>query len=729
MRKITLLMALCLTFLCNLATLAAPNTTYLWWLRQNGDQVSDWVCLDDVAVFVNKKPTSPNYNKVRFGREAYYFETDYHHVYINELKATFHTKDNIAWAYSGGYVYYNFLSDGKFYYESCEDPRYQYNYHNEEHSSRIQRLYNGDEISIKSVREYLHVWTTIDYHENSFVLNTSINDWTNITHSTSEYYSNYLTNDFIEENREPNFFEIDEHGDGTYLLHPGWLCDTHTSYSNYYDHHNYVTDCNWTGTSATVYNMHDHYNGKYGGWQQIKLDHDGDYTVQAIVRGPAGGNVTLRLSSNGNTSESTQKVYGTNDDSPSTVNTFGRVDYWDMGTNAGWTKVETTLTGVIANQQLKIELLSDAAFEVSDVTLLKDANKDDVSFWTTAGLDETTTSREMLATKVIDHHQGIYNVDIQIHFPYYNKFSFFDRGKNKNGVVYAHPKTVIGMPEGMADNQDHAHACNVAVPYYDVNRIYGTGAENNVEDETNITCKKLKLTDTDGSAWNNVHAFGISKSFTAKEVSFDRTYKNGQKSTCVFPFAMTASELTDFFGSNKIYEFAHIDGTTANFNEVTTGSTANKPFLVYPTKDGSISLSTKNIVASNNLTTEDSNGNQFVGVYRYTAFPAGYINNTSNPLIYMFNAQNENGLYGRISPKGADIKPFRAYMQVPRSSAAPAKFFVSFLFGETNSISDMLFQEKTNNPSIYNINGTRVMNVNSLRKGMYIVDGKKVILK
>ena len=714
MRKFTLLLAFGLSFLWSTPVSAKAVTNSQWstltWLATGGYQQSDWEDIDNGIVFYNKKSAVPF---VRMGSAYFYFESNHHHVYINELEVTL--KWVSSYAYNPQYCI-------------CEKTiNLKSGHTGSEHN--VQNLSVGTTLKFKSIKEYIHVWYNSQSTDRCSI---NISNWTNITHSTSEGgYKNYLHNAETESDRTPNYFEVDEHGDGTYLLHPGWKCDSH---NDYYDHDgsNKITARNWTGENDYVIDMCDLYDGKYGGWQEVTLDHDGVYTVQAIVRGPAGQNVTLELSSGGATNTSTQPVYGMADNSPSTVNTFGRVDYWDMGTNAGWTKVETSVY-VAANGVLRIHLSSDDDFQVSDVTLLLGANDEnnDECFWTTAALDEDNTSRQMLSTKYFTFVQGFYGTSITIHYPKYNKFSFFDRGTNKNGVVYAHPKTVIGMPVGMADYQDHAHECNVAVPYYNINTLYSYGSENNVEEETNITCKKLKLTDTDGSQWGNIHAFGLpeGKHFTAAEVTFDREYKNGQKSTCVFPFAMTSSELTDFFGSNKIYEFEGIDGTNANFNEVTSGSTANKPFLVYPSKDGSISLGEKTIVASSNTITEDGAGNRFIGVYRYTAFPAGYSQDTSKPLTYMFNAASATGYYGGISKNGADIKPFRAYMEVPRgATASPAKFFVNFLFNEATAISD-IFQEKTGQPTIYRLDGTRVANSYGLRKGIYIVNGKKLILK
>ena len=734
MKKFTLMLALGLSFLCNSVALAAIDTSNLWWLQENGDKVTDWIAVDvDGGAWVNIKPTSPNYKKVRFaGASSHYFETDYHHVYINQLTATFHTKDGVM---VGSYTY-NFDSDYNFLFHLCEvAPISPLSAHSGHTKTFLQ---NGDVIVIKSIKEWIHV--EVNKKSNNNINYTriahGINDWTNLTHSTSEGgYKNYLYNAVTESDRTPNYFEVDQHGDGTYLLHPGWKCDTHNDYYNH-DGSNKITARNWTGNDEYVIDMCDLYDGKFGGWQEITLDHSGVYTVQAIVRGPAEQNVALELSSGENTSKSTQPVYGMANDSRSTVNTFGRVDYWDMGTNAGWTKVETSVNvDVNVNPVLRIHLSSDADFQVSDVTLLLDANDESNNecFWTTAGLNEDNTSKVMLKQETIELKYEFSSGTFYVRFPFYNKFSFFDRGTNRNGVVYAHPKTVIGMPAGMADNLDHAHECNVAVPYYNVNGIYSVADENNVETETEITCKKLKLSDTDGSAWGNVHAFGLpdGKHFTANEVTFDRTYKNGQKSTCVFPFAMTKGELESFFGTNKIYEFANIDGTTANFNEVTTGSTANKPFLVYPAQDGSISLGTKDIEASNEITTSVPSG-EFVGVYRFTEFTSDNspaIESGTGDLIYMFNAQRENGMFGGVSRNGADIKPFRAYMKKERTAASPAKqFLVSFLFNEQTAISD-LFEEKANNSTIYRLDGTRVNNTNRLSKGIYIVNGKKVIIK
>lgn len=756
---------------------------YFWWHYLDGHTRADWKDIDHKVVWQCIKEGCPNKGQVRMGGTFMYLEVlgDYHHVYINELKVKVHFRPEPSpstQSHIGTYFTRNSTSDPKDLHRTqtighiCETASFSCS-----HSNNI--LSDGDILTLKSIREYIHIkdeyyyWdeTNRVWYEGSGTNVTRIGNynmayWANITHSTSENYHNYLTNHPDELQRETKYFEVDEHGDGTYLLHPSWLCNRHQSYQDNIETNEHVKHnvLNWHGEHTNVFEFDNTdeltINGspRLGGYQEIELEHAGVYTVQAIVRGNAGHSVTLHLTGkDGAESTSTQEVYGMEDNSTSTVNTFGRVDYWDKGTNAGWTKVEAAVE-VAADGKLKIELYSDdnnAHFQVSDLTLLLNANDPNnfESFWTTAGLDENTTYMDMTTIKTLTWYDAYYKKYLNIKFPHYNKFSFFDRGTNKNGIVYAHPRTAIGMYAGMADEQDHVHECNIAVPYANPNADYIY--DDNALDFDNIHCKKLILSDN-GTNNTSPHAFGIPMAIKAKEVSYERQYKAGQMSTAVFPFALDATQLDDFFGVEKVHKFKSIDveNQTLTFEDKTS-TTANEPFMFKPTKAGKIVFAAEGegyIDISNTLdeTTKEplniattggaDNGTaSFQGTYKQKIWPAGYITNEANNPVYMFNAAKESGQFSILAKnKEARCKPFRAYMELtksvltPLSMGAPSVYKVIFIDGndDVTSVNGIVNDATQPNRNIYTLDGRNMgTDVNSLARGIYIIDGKKIVIK
>lgn len=766
MKKKTLFLAIVLLSLCGKPVSAQTYTemdkTYLWWLDEcpGTDSKDHWNSLNSIKqcnVFVDTVKTCPNYRKLRLGSPMYYFEAqEFHPVYINKMKLTFHTKDGIWMPMENGMGNFDGKTRGVFRYLKDENlqrvgnsnsgPAYLLTpYTTYTTLNEVPVLTDGDEIEISSTEEIVSIYTywfpPSSTNPNPVlltgrtILHFTIADWTNITHSTSDgnYGSGngpaYLNNDPVAANRKPINLSL-EKGDGTYLLHPGWKINGGSSYTQ-----NLTSAKNWTGEYANVVNV-EGTGGMPTAEQTITIPEDGDYTVQAIVRG-LGEDIQMELNFDSYSSYQfdQQSLYGMDDDSKSSVMPFGRVDYNWAGANAGWTKLEATVRGQ-AGKDLKIVLRSRAAFQVSDVILLKDANKNSNSFWTTAGLNQNTTYKDMVEVYYKTYSEGSQTVRLAV--PYYNKFSFFDMGTNKNGVVYAHPKTVIGMVENVADGVRHAMPYNMIIPYY--NTYYSSLQDYTPVADPNANlgtyeCAELRLTDTDGSQWENKHSFGLKDDvdfIVCYSFTYDRVFKTGVKATCVLPAGIYYWDVFDIFGTDEIYLFDHIDGTTAHFRlkGAEDDIPANTPFMVCPEKDARIELPYTVLSPGTPVHEEAGTGNRFVGTYRYTKFYEGYINNETNPLVYMFKAEGNNpGSYAKISEKGADIRPFRAYMEVQRTATpAPAKFLVSILSDEPTAISDM-FQEKANkSSSIFSLSGMR-LNEGRLHKGMYIVNGKKVIIK
>lgn len=435
-------------------------------------------------------------------------------------------------------------------------------------------------------------------------------------------------------------------------------------------------DADWDGDNTRLENVTD-WSGKQvsvnvptaEARQSVKNLPAGTYMVQAIVRGTAGNEISLTL----NGVKKTIKAIGMEATAASQVNEFGRVDALYTGAKGGWMKIEQSVS-VAEGGSLDIALSSSAngGFQFSDVTLLLNPNTEGM-FWTTAPTSNTVTSFD--ASNI-------------------GKFSFFDRGANLNAIIKADGNTAIGI---------HPHTVNTVI---------------------DGKCANLRLTDTDGdSEWTNSHSFGTDYDFTTEAVSFDRDFTAGAYTTLCLPFSMSATELKNVFGVDAIYEFGNIsaDGSTINFvSKTATASTPGKAFLIKPAKSGRLmqNVGMQNKVVSSTLYTADA----LRGTYSYTTLVNG------SDLYYLFNAEN-NGAYTRVSADGGDIKPFRAYVSVP--ATANAKPVMAITIDSQTGIGSIIAEPEMNG-KIYTLDGRLAgvgSDINTLRRGVYIQNNKKIIIR
>ena len=114
---------------------------------------------------------------------------------------------------------------------------------------------------------------------------------------------------------------------------------------------------------------------------------------------------------------------------------------------------------------------------------------------------------------------------------------------------------------------------------------------------------------------------------------------------------------------------------------------------------------------------DQSSGAYFRGTYAPIA--AGeWTKNAETDVIYGVTAA------GKIAKAGANasMKGFRAYFDLPAGATARLA-----IYDDATGITTILdAKELSNDGKIYNLNGQRVENA---RKGLYIVNGKKVVVK
>ncbi len=207
----------------------------------------------------------------------------------------------------------------------------------------------------------------------------------------------------------------------------------------------------------------------------------------------------------------------------------------------------------------------------------------------------------------------------------------------------------------------------------------------------------------DGNDW------GVTKDFTAAAVSYDRVFKTETNyvQSFVLPFGFTVPAGT------TVAELKSVNGNNLVFKPVTE-TVANKPYLVVTT-DGEFinkltNVQVKATTGADLTTTVD--GVSHIGSY---------------------TAQNVANVYGYANGKfvkanTGSVKPFRTYVKVADAQAAPMAFGVN-IEGTVTGINKAT-TAATAKEAIYNLQGVRVSgDLKHLTKGVYIVNGQKVVVK
>lgn len=231
------------------------------------------------------------------------------------------------------------------------------------------------------------------------------------------------------------------------------------------------------------------------------------------------------------------------------------------------------------------------------------------------------------------------------------------------------------------------------------------GTEGVGADEKNVvvgtTASNFSL--ADGNDW------GVTKDFTAAAVSYNRVFKTDANyvQSFVLPFGFTVPAGT------TVAELSSVNGDNLVFKPVTE-TEANKPYLVVTT-DGEFinkltNVQVKATTGADLTTTVD--GVSHIGSY---------------------TAQNVANVYGYANGKfvkanTGSVKPFRTYIKVTGQQAAPMAFGVN-IEGTVTGINNAT-TAATAKEAIYNLQGVRVSgDLKHLTKGVYIVNGQKVVVK
>lgn len=191
----------------------------------------------------------------------------------------------------------------------------------------------------------------------------------------------------------------------------------------------------------------------------------------------------------------------------------------------------------------------------------------------------------------------------------------------------------------------------------------------------------------------------------ATAIVFKRNITADKWSTIVVPFAVSNVEAT-FGADTKVAQLTAVSGTTLQFSNVTSMN-ANEPYMIKVASDfDAASINGAAIVEG--TPSKTVSGVTFQGVYAAGNIPVGAFFVSGNQLYRASDATNT-------------IKSFRAYFVSDSNASA-----LTLDFGDVTAITNTNCTNNTNAGEAYNLNGQRVANPT---KGLYIVNGKKMIIK
>lgn len=208
---------------------------------------------------------------------------------------------------------------------------------------------------------------------------------------------------------------------------------------------------------------------------------------------------------------------------------------------------------------------------------------------------------------------------------------------------------------------------------------------------------------------------------TYDHVTFDRQFPAGWNTVCL-PFDIVEN-IEEFFGEGAIaYALSSHNGNEIFFSEV-TGLEASYPYIVYVPVAITEPIALTDITIANKDTEAFYRYHEYAGdkIYfrgTYAPISAGaWTKNVDTDIIYGLT------LDGKIRRAGASatMKGFRGYFDLPKDADVKALVFED----TTDGVKTLRVDDKENQ-DIYDLSGRKM---NAAQKGIYVVGGRKVIIK
>ena len=287
-------------------------------------------------------------------------------------------------------------------------------------------------------------------------------------------------------------------------------------------------------------------------------------------------------------------------------------------------------------------------------------------------------------------------------------------------------------PPGCGDDCFYNVPKNIPV-YVPANSVEAYKKAGEWKDFTNIQAIPSIYTLTDGELYN------IGSQRKECEISYTRTFNNTAWQALYIPFSLNFNDWKDNFEIAYINgvrqldknDDGTIDETIMDVIKIKSGSTSpNMPYLIKAKKTGKKTFSVSNTTL---YPAEENSVDCSTTIAKYT-FTGTY--NAVPSATMIANGYYAMGGGNLIQSDGSnDLKPYRWYMKVEsrnpsyNASNAAKTITINVIDEEGETTTGIRQLQITNDElPVYNLNGRRV-NEKSLKPGIYVKNGKKVIIK
>lgn len=230
------------------------------------------------------------------------------------------------------------------------------------------------------------------------------------------------------------------------------------------------------------------------------------------------------------------------------------------------------------------------------------------------------------------------------------------------------------------------------------------------------------------------YAFHATADFTAKSLSYNRELSDNWLTVCL-PFEYTIPE------GVKVETLSEIDTETKTFTfEAISGTMkANTPYIIKNSSDAAplfASLSEVEVKATPKAMTKEvavegsEHKAEFIGTYT-TVKTDALMEDGAYDILFFGTKGQLYYLSQGVTEKVVNIKPFRAYIRLPKGAINWSDGQQARVRHRNSEITDIDTLESADDSQkttvIYDMHGRRVTEM--VKGGMYIVNGKKVIVK
>lgn len=254
--------------------------------------------------------------------------------------------------------------------------------------------------------------------------------------------------------------------------------------------------------------------------------------------------------------------------------------------------------------------------------------------------------------------------------------------------------------------------------------------------DKNYETENLQSVTLDGNADNTTTIDGLTEGNQYNVTLKNRSFGNGKWYALVLPFSVSQKQMKSVFGEGvKVLHYNNVTGSTLNlfehYYQMIVGGT---PVLVKPSKDVANPVFNNVTLTSKVVVEMEYNDFKCTGSWDNVDFPEySYFINAKDSKFYLYDPKVAAG-------KTPHAGAFRTWIISTSNTPATAKKLTMRINGiednnETTAIWNAVIGNDDNaevaSKGIYNLSGQKmnVTDTRSLSKGIYIVNGKKYIVK